>query len=357
MLSICHRCSIKVVAQPDGSCPACGSHINKAPEELIDTSMELRHGPNIESATSDQPPVNVVSLSLNLLQEFDAAWQLGTPELAEFVDRIPKDLADVNARRQLLVELVHRDLEYRWGQARMDTTSTKPLTDVGVQPSKLTINEYACRFPELLSGGGLPAKLKVAEFRARRAAGEEVQLEEYLEPDSTQPNQVVAELANEVINLAPNRPTACSNLLTSVGACSVLILIQIWAATYLKSFMFDEFGLPATAVMAFLPSSLTMFLVGFLMLNIVHGKDSWRVVAFRPPGVFHTLVVLLLVLPALIAATCISITCFGSPRPPMVSAIDFSRLNSLYAELAMEPWGLSIIVGCILPAISEELFF
>lgn len=354
---------MRVIAQPDGSCPSCGSHINKASDESIDTPQERRLSPNGETVATVEPPIidreRIASLRVSLLQDFDAAWQDGTPELAEFVDRIPNDFEDDNVRRQLLIELVNRDLEYRWGQARLAATSTNSnsLANAGVQPTKLTIDEYARQFPELRLDGALPAKLKVAEFRARRAAGEEVYLEEYLEPGSNRPNQAAEQLANEIINLTPNRPTACSNLWASLGACSVLLVVQMLAAIYFKTRMFEEIGLRTTSTFTCLLSSLTVFIVGFLILNSVHGRDSRRVVAFRPPGVFHALVVLLLVLPTLIVGTCITSICFGDPRPPLVSSIDFSQLDNLYAELAMKHWGLLIIVGCILPAISEELFF
>ncbi len=352
---------MRVVAQPDGTCPSCGSHISNALDESIETLQERRPSLNSATLASDQPPIvdceTIASLRVRLLRDFDAAWQDGTPQLAEFVALIPNDYEDDNARRQILIELINRDLEYRWGQARLAATATNSPAKAVMQPSKLTLDEYLLQFPELRSDGALPAKLIVAEFRARRASGEEVHLEEYLEPGSNRPNHVAEQLANEIINLAPNRPTACSSLWASLGACSVLLFTQLFIAIYLKARWFEMTELRFPSAFAVSLSSLSVFIVGFLILNSVHGRDSRRVVAFRLPGVLHTLVVLLLVLPTLIFITSAVSFFFHDPRPPLVSSIDFSRLDSLYAQLAMEHWGLLIVVGCILPAISEELFF
>lgn len=352
---------MRVIAHSDGTCPSCGNHIGNASDESIDATQECRLIPNLETVVSEHPPIvdreTIVRLHVSLLQDFDAAWQDGTPELAEFVARIPNDGKDDNVRRQLLIELINRDLEYRWGQARLAATTANLPANAVMQPSTLTLDEYSRQYPELRSDGALPAKLKVAEFRARRAAGEEVHLEEYLEPGSNRPNEVAAQLANEIINLAPIRPTACSNLLASLGACSMLLIVQMLALMYLNARWYEVTGLRSSSAFTFLLSSLTVFIVGCVILNSVHSWDSVRIVAFRPPGGFHTLVVLLLVLPTLIVVTSVATFCFHDPRPSLVSTIVFSRLNSMYAELAMEHWGLLTIVGCILPAISEELFF
>jgi len=351
---------MRVVAQPNGTCPSCGKHIVNISDESVDAPRESRPTPNMEMVASDQPPIvdfkASAILQLRILNSFDAAWQDGTPQLADFVALIPNDFEEGNAR-QLLIELIRRDIQYRTGQAAL-TSATENSPSIAVdKPTKLTLEDYSCQFPELRWDGALPARLKVAEFLARRAAGEKVRLEEYLEPGSKRSSELAAQLANEFINLAPCRPTACASLWASLGACSVLLFVQMLAATYLKARWFEMTGLRFSSAFAFSLSSSTAFIVGFLILNSVHGRDCRRVVAFRPPGGFHALLVFLMVLPTVIVVTSVvSFFCYD-PRPPLVSSIDFSRLDSLFAELALEHWGLLILLGCIFPAISEELFF
>jgi tetratricopeptide (TPR) repeat protein/membrane protease YdiL (CAAX protease family) len=339
---------MRVVAQSDGTCPSCGKPIFGVSDESIDAPRESRPTPIVESET-------IASLQVRLLKSFDAAWRDGTPQLADFVALIPNDFVDDNARRQLLIELIRRDIEYRRGPARLTSTTENSPSIAVDQPTKLTLEDYSCQFPELRSDGALPARLKVAEFLARSAAGEKVRLEEYLEPGSNRSSELAAQLANEFIILAPSRPTACASLWASLGACSVLLFAQIFTATYQEAF--EMTGLSSPSAITFSLSALSVFIVGFLILDTVHGRDSRRVVGFRPSAGFHTLLVLLLVLPTVIVVSSVVNFFFYDPRPPLVSSIDFSQLDSLYAELAMEHWGLLIIVGCIAPAISEELFF
>ena len=200
IISECQRCLMRVVAQPDGTCPSCGNHISDASDESIDTTEVCRPSPNIETLAPDQPPIidcaTIASLQFRLLQNLDA--------------------------------------------------------------------------------------------------------EEYLEPGTNRSNLVATQLANEINNLAPIRPTACSNLWASLGACSLLLIVQILTLINLRPLSIGAIGPKNTATYTFVLSSLTTLLVGSLILNSVHGRDSRRVVAFRPPGGFHMLVVLLLVLPTMI---------------------------------------------------------
>jgi serine/threonine protein kinase len=107
-----------------------------------------------------------------ILDRFEEAWRGGTPpRLEEYVP------SEVNARREVLPELIKIDLEYRWCKARMPGQTVIP----GAAPGeRVQLEEYVRRFPELGPTDRLPAGLIAEEYRARSWAGERPKHQEFI---------------------------------------------------------------------------------------------------------------------------------------------------------------------------------
>ena len=94
-----------------------------------------------------------------LLDQFDRAWQSGTPPRIE--DFLPADGAGREARRELLEELIAVDLQYRWRS----------------QPGgRLRLEDYLARHPELRP---LPLALVGEEYWVRQRWGDRPNHAEY----------------------------------------------------------------------------------------------------------------------------------------------------------------------------------
>src|SRR5262245_34346001 len=95
---------------------------------------------------------------LNLLSQFDRAWQAGAaPRIEEFLGRA----SDATASRQLLEELIKVDLEYRWRQAAGPDGAQRPR-----------LEDYLSRFPVLGPLERLSAALIEEEYRVRQRWGD-----------------------------------------------------------------------------------------------------------------------------------------------------------------------------------------
>jgi eukaryotic-like serine/threonine-protein kinase len=115
------------------------------------------------SGTEVAVPAEHATQTWNVLAEgvqaFTRAWEAGpAPDLAAFVGGHSPAI-----RRLLLIELVKVDLDYRWGR--------------GVEPRR--VEDYLAAFPELAEDGP-PCDLIYQEFRARKGAGQQVDVEDYL---------------------------------------------------------------------------------------------------------------------------------------------------------------------------------
>jgi eukaryotic-like serine/threonine-protein kinase len=88
---------------------------------------------------------------------FEQTWQRGSvPEIRDF---LPVHF-DPSARRELLLELICIDLEYRWRASQEDATHPKPLMD------------YANSFPDLGYAADLPLELIGEDYRVRQRWGD-----------------------------------------------------------------------------------------------------------------------------------------------------------------------------------------
>ncbi|MHC4400973.1 MAG: serine/threonine-protein kinase, partial [Planctomycetota bacterium] len=118
-----------------------------------------------------------------ICDRFEQAWKGGgRPEIEEFLtsDLAPESCAP---RRQLLVELVIIDLEYRWRTAAVRAAREDELTEVvtdraarneatDVLPAQPTLEDYVARYPELGPRETLPDDLVAQERRVRQRWGE-----------------------------------------------------------------------------------------------------------------------------------------------------------------------------------------
>src|SRR5262245_38855815 len=104
-----------------------------------------------------------------VLDRFDLAWQGGTPPA---LDQFLSKNSNASARRQLLIELIKIDLDYRW-QRLPQTKADGPL------PAQPLLEDYLRRFPELGPVDKLPVELIGEEYSARQCWGDRPGHEEY----------------------------------------------------------------------------------------------------------------------------------------------------------------------------------
>jgi len=116
-----------------------------------------------------------------ICDRFEAAWKAGRPPLIDHClhDSLPD--ADPDVRRQLLVELVMIDLEYRWRRAAQTSGDlSEParwaedaLGRPGESPLPLRprLDDYLARYPELAPSRRLPDDLMALERHVRNRWG------------------------------------------------------------------------------------------------------------------------------------------------------------------------------------------
>lgn len=365
---------MRVIAQADGTCPSCSHRI--ADEQTVQTPQEIAAAKKVENAnpatignvteqvaehrhvspTDRFDPTQLdqtkrfASLRWELVRRFELAW-LGEPhELADFVATLPSEL-DRQSRRIVLEDVVICDLENRWGVTAAGA-SRRP------KPLKWTLNDYARLLPELVTDGRLPVRLQAAEFRIKQEAGQKVQLEEYLDASSVHLNQDARELVDELLKGTAPRPVACRNLWLAIAACLVVLCVDVVASLYFGRRLSPVLFMAPTTLSLFI-TSLSCLLVGHLILNATHSDDRHRVVGMRLPSLIHSMVILLLVVPGGVCVGALAdvISRIMNFQPQVaVAAFNFQWLYRAQLQLAMEPWMVLILVGCIMPAFAEELF-
>src|SRR5262249_25221701 len=119
---------------------------------------------------NDPPMIRADNAQAALLSEgdtldrFDSVWRGGDPPGIE--DFLP---AGGSERREVLLELIKIDLEYRWRRSQETLLSYDAGDD---SPSRPTLDYYAEAFPELGSLRDWPLDLIGEEYRARRLWGD-----------------------------------------------------------------------------------------------------------------------------------------------------------------------------------------
>ena len=144
-----------------------------------------------EQHSDDNRSSFATSLTNTLCDHFEAKWRSrNEPQIEEFLAEGP---ADSQGRRQMLTELVALDLHYRWRkpgpgtsvpagpQETVDYAAQKtPGSPAAAFPARLRLEDYLARFPELGPAEKLPPMLIMAEFRARKQAGDGPDRDDYL---------------------------------------------------------------------------------------------------------------------------------------------------------------------------------
>jgi serine/threonine protein kinase/tetratricopeptide (TPR) repeat protein len=110
---------------------------------------------------------------LHHVDDFEKAWRSDTPPRIE--DFLPPP-DDPQALRQLLVELVKTDLEYRWRRAPEDQTQDQSSSSL---PPRPRLEDYLARYPNLGPVDRLPVELIAEEYRVRHCWGDRPDAAEY----------------------------------------------------------------------------------------------------------------------------------------------------------------------------------
>ncbi|MGI9429412.1 MAG: serine/threonine-protein kinase [Bythopirellula sp.] len=106
-----------------------------------------------------------------LLDDFDDAWNRGQlPDIAKYLEQVEDSI-----QRELLIELIKIDLEYRWRSGH-DTTAT-PRDEISWFP---LLRDYQRCFPTLADGEKLPLELITEEYRVRHRWGDQPNKRIYL---------------------------------------------------------------------------------------------------------------------------------------------------------------------------------
>jgi membrane protease YdiL (CAAX protease family)/tetratricopeptide (TPR) repeat protein len=116
-------------------------------------------------------------------------------------------------------------------------------------------------------------------------------------------------------------------------------------------------------------ASVAAFLAALIVTRAHCSSLNGRSLALRLPRLSHVLLVLLLVAPlALLATEASNWTAWwlgwqNSPQGPPSGIVLAERpvwlesVDKFYLALAQLPWGVALLVGCVLPGLGEELFF
>jgi hypothetical protein len=116
------------------------------------------------------------------IDRFDAAWQANLePRIAEFLVAAGPEL-DAASRRDLVLDLIAIDIEYRWRRRRHSNGSgTADEHCVQASPTIHFIEDYVHQFPDLLADMPLPVDVIANEYRVRCRFGDKPAHESYVE--------------------------------------------------------------------------------------------------------------------------------------------------------------------------------
>lgn len=119
---------------------------------------------------------------------FEAEWKAGRKPRIEDYLQTPAEVQDAPARRELLIELVMIDLEYRWrtGDALTSDTATactgdtnQPDAPDGI-PARPLLEDYVHRYSELGPLEDLSEDVIAGEYKVRHLWGDRPKHQEYL---------------------------------------------------------------------------------------------------------------------------------------------------------------------------------
>jgi hypothetical protein len=119
------------------------------------------------SRHADSASWNAIEVASN---QFEAAWKSGKPpEISEYL-QADQAAASPAVRRNLLVELVMIDLEYRWRGERGRQTAKESSGQPAFPPLRLA--DYVARYPDFGPMEKLSDELIAEEYRARKLWGD-----------------------------------------------------------------------------------------------------------------------------------------------------------------------------------------
>lgn len=157
----------------------------------------------------------VVDSGWDVLDRFDAAWRSATaPRIGNY---IPRDSAE---HREILVELIKIDLEYRWRQPRESGESPSVDDQLPPQPK---LDAYASLFSVLGPPNDWPLDLIGEEYRVRQRWGDQPRHEEFTGRFPDRGADVQAEL--ERIDAELHAEQYDAGLDSAPGAHHVLVTI------------------------------------------------------------------------------------------------------------------------------------
>ncbi len=150
-------------------------------------------GPNLAVAAADSAALEAE------FERFESAWRAGSPpNIEQFLGDASSGavVRDAAVRRQLLIELVAIDLERRWRASSVESSSSVGSDHAGAPqlPLKTRLEDYAQKFPALVSDGDVPIDLIVHEYRVRTLWGDGPSISEYLTRFPAQSDAVRVEL-------------------------------------------------------------------------------------------------------------------------------------------------------------------
>ncbi|HIQ21523.1 MAG TPA: serine/threonine-protein kinase PknK [Planctomycetes bacterium] len=120
------------------------------------------------------PRPSPLALIDEVCDRFEAAWKQGLePEIETYLVGVETGQTPVS-RRQLLIELITLDLEYRWMTAAQRGARPTDVPDAfgpAGLPLRPSLKDYVARFPELGSVDEMPEELVAHEHRVRRRWG------------------------------------------------------------------------------------------------------------------------------------------------------------------------------------------
>lgn len=372
MIVKCVHCLTHVMPTKSGHCPACRLSIeNRADISCAAGTDDVPDAPLVEmnaperqkspSASTSESPAEVTSPEVPLdadsrrdySREFELAWSRGIPDINDFLPDDQRDKAE-RSRHSVLIALIERDLRARWCPGLLPWTSPQDLSGLTL-PERRPLEDYIRGYPELGTLAELPIQLVVAEFRARLDAGDSPQLKEYLGGDPARDETIVDALL-PLLQQKRVRPVLCNGMLAVLGrSLQSLFFIGFLGGLFKSSFAGPGNATPATYYFAV--SGIGSLIVALMALGKFHPHDVRKIIAWRWPSLLHTIISIALPIPCFFLACSVSAVRLTVWDALSVSAIDWSFHEKAYIELAGEPFWLMLLIGCLLPALAEEIFF
>ncbi len=370
MIVKCIFCKCQVMPMRDGRCPACQNQIVEStlPSPLsVESNVLSTDGQNAGGAIVDDDSWNTQEIiqhsapeeffepdkSREILKTFEAEWQLGTPDIRDFLSFEVASYGD-KSLAELLSALIVRDLSHRWNPlAQTFPSASDELDGTPRENERLRLQDYIRIFPELGSFETLPDQLIAAEFRLRLSAGEKPELSEYTKAVKPERVPAIIDLLLPVLNeKMTRRPVLCRGFLAALGRTLQWLMLTAFLAAPFQSILEPNDVPRVTHV--FLVSGASALFVALAALGKHHPHDVRRVLGWRRPTWLHTALCFLIPVPIfLLMNGVMSVVCWQRS----VLAIDWTPYIEMYAALARQPLGIVITVGCCLPAVAEEIFF